>query len=34
MAGYLANDTVGVAGMGFVYVAAALVYPSLAMRWT
>ncbi|HEX9891524.1 MAG TPA: hypothetical protein VGB28_05635 [Actinomycetota bacterium] len=34
MAGYLANDTIGVAGMGFVYVAAALVYPSLAMRWT
>ena len=30
---FLVNDTFGVAGMGFVYLSAALVYPALAMRW-
>jgi hypothetical protein len=34
MAGFLANDTIGVAGMGFVYLSAAVVYPSLAMPRT
>jgi hypothetical protein len=34
MLGYVLNDTYGMASVAFIYLALALVYPSLAERWT
>ena len=31
--GFLVNDTIGVAGLGFTYLSAALIYPALRERW-
>lgn len=31
--GFLVNDTIGVAGLGFTYLSAALIYPALRDRW-
>ena len=32
--GFLVNDSIGVAGLGFTYLSAALIYPALRERWT
>jgi hypothetical protein len=34
MLGYVLNDTYGMASVSFIYLALALVYPALAVRWT
>lgn len=31
--GFLVNDSIGVAGLGFTYLSAALIYPALRERW-
>ncbi|HEV2906730.1 MAG TPA: hypothetical protein VGZ50_05400, partial [Actinomycetota bacterium] len=31
--GFVVNDTIGVAGLGFTYLSAALIYPALRERW-
>jgi hypothetical protein len=33
MIGFLVNDSIGVAGLGFTYLSAALIYPALRERW-
>jgi hypothetical protein len=33
MLGYVLNDTYGMASVSFIYLALALVYPALAVRW-